>query len=266
MVYFYPVEEGRVLTDAKAFLSNVLLVGKKENTGEVNREVLNLLPKGVYYHGVYDLADVLKEGEAYYFPEEELYLMRVETEGYPRFSLVEEGQVPSTFRILTREKLVDRISAAKQDKELKKLLSLEKYRTGDWKAELLKGAVVGVVFLIVSFFGQHYFEKQAQTTQEKLTELAVKKKELGKLYSKYRDKLYVLKRPIGKEGVEFLNKVERLPLSKVDSLVFAGTNWLAVGEVPYWSVKELKKKCREEKLRCSLSYKAGGVFNVRIER
>ena len=263
MVYF--VKEGEILTDAKVMASSVILFARKEGTGEIEKESLAVLPKHTVYHGVYDMKDVIGPSEGYYFPEEEQYLIRIEGDVYPRFAVVGEGQFPSTFRLLSREELVNRITRARQSREIIEALKELGYTVVSWKSELFKALGMLVVSIVLGFTLSHHFSVESEEIGKKLGDLSFQKKQLDRLYDRYRDRLYVIKEKTGKEGVEFLEKVEKLPLSRVESVLYAN-RWIVNGVVPYWNVKKLKEACRKEGLTCTLNYRGGGEFDVKIVR
>jgi hypothetical protein len=265
MVYFLLADERRILRDDKVFDATVLLVGKRELTGEVEAEDVAVLPPDAKIMGVYDLKDIIREKEAYYFPEEDKYLIRIETDGYPRFQLADADEIPPEVRVLERVELADRITKAKQDKELRKLLEQIGYKLPSFKKEFLKGAVVFFLFAAAYHLGSYFLKAQSEVLAAKEAKIERQEKELDRLYEKYRNRLYVLKERQGPKGVEFMEKVKKLPLDEVFLFSYTGAGmWQASGKVPYWKVEELKEACRREKLSCTLKYDNGGYFDVAI--
>jgi len=263
MVYFLLADERRILRDDKVFDATVLLVGKREFTGEVGEEDVAVLPPDAKIFGVYDLKDIIKEKEAYYFPDEDSYLLRIETDGYPRFHVVDGEELPPDVKVLDRPELADRIARARQDKELRELLKQLGYKLPSFKREFFKGAAIFFLFVVFYHLGEVYLGNQMKALSAKEAEIERQEKELDGLYEKYRNRLYVLKERQGLKGIDFMERVKRLPLSEVFLLSYTGL-WQATGKVPYWNVGKLKKACKREKLSCTVKYDNGGYFNVAI--
>jgi len=266
MVYFYlsPTEE--MLVDDKLLGINALVVARQEFTGKIEKENLTSVPTEVEYFKVVDLKDVLMPNEAYYFPEEERYLIRIETgEGnYPRFTLVDSDSITPETEILKREDMADRIMKAPTDKEIVKILrELQVEVPGLWY-ELSKGFTLIAIAIGLFFGGKYFFETQMKDLQQKTENLTFQTKQLNQLFEKYKYQLYVLKDNIGNKGVKFMSKLEKLPVDELSSLTFTGREWFAVAQVPYWKIEKVKAKCKELGLNCQFSYKRKGIYEVRI--
>ena len=263
MIYFLLADDKRILRDDKVLGTTVLLVAKREITGDIDKEDIAILPTDEFFYGVYDLKDIIKPKEAYIFQDEEEALFRIETgeKSYPRFQTLKPEELPPDVKIINRIELADRITKASEDKKVKEILSEEGYSLCYPKRELLKGIAVFIVLLLIGKGFTHFFEGKIQSYTLQTSEITKKEKKLDKLYEKYKNQLYILKEGKTEKGIEFINKAKKLPLSSVKSLSYSG-RWILNGEVPYWKVEELKKICGKEKLFCQVKYKMGGYFDV----